>query len=140
MRLRDEDLVEEIAENANNAAAELLQTLGNRRAPFNAGFLLTLAVQDVDYCFRWIPPGCFNMGSLPVEKERRLNEKYHRVELTRVFFMLDTPVTQRMYSTVMNDNPSCFVNLDNCPTFGISRRKRKLGRRAGLFEQARQTL
>ncbi|MCL2625043.1 MAG: SUMF1/EgtB/PvdO family nonheme iron enzyme, partial [Planctomycetaceae bacterium] len=65
-----------------------------------------LAIKEVEYHFRYCPAGMFLMGSPASEKERRSNETQHQVTLSRGFWMLETPVTQEMWESVMGDNPS----------------------------------
>lgn len=73
-----------------------------------AGTVKKLMVGDVEYRFRWIPAGTFNMGSPQSEKNRDDDEILHEVELTHGYWMLETEVTQRMYESVMKTNPSAF--------------------------------
>ncbi|MDO4571257.1 MAG: formylglycine-generating enzyme family protein, partial [Planctomycetia bacterium] len=60
----------------------------------------------VEYVWRWCPAGEFMMGSPSGEKGRYNDEKQHRVTLTQGFWMLETQVTQRMWQSVMGNNPS----------------------------------
>jgi len=55
----------------------------------------------------YIPSGSFMMGS-PDGEGRDDEHPQHRVELTRPFLMAATPVTQRQYEAVMENNPSHF--------------------------------
>jgi formylglycine-generating enzyme required for sulfatase activity len=64
-----------------------------------AGERMTLKINDVEYAFRWCPPGTFTMGE---EKSQ------HQVTLTKGFWMLETPVTQSMWEKVIGNNPSNF--------------------------------
>ncbi len=81
----------------------------------NAGDCKTLNIKGVEYAFRWCPPGEFMMGS-PAggflgkggEQGRRGDETQHCVRLTKGVWMLETPVTQAMWESVMGNNPSCF--------------------------------
>ena len=72
---------------------------------------MTLTINDVEYAFRWCPPGTFMMGSPKDEKDRdyasvsRLPEDQHQVTLTRGFWMLETEVTQEMWTSMMGNNP-----------------------------------
>lgn len=57
----------------------------------------------------WIPPGSFMMGCSPGDNECSDNEKpSHRVEITKGFWIGETPVTQAAYERVMGSNPSRF--------------------------------
>ena len=69
---------------------------------------MTVTINDVEYTFRWCPPGKFMMGSPADEPNRSNNESQHEVTLTRGFWMLETQVTQQMWESVMGANPSRF--------------------------------
>ena len=64
-----------------------------------AGERMTVSIKDVEYAFRWCPPGTFMMGKEPREVS---------VTLSRGFWMLETEVTQTMWESVMGNNPSRF--------------------------------
>ena len=70
-----------------------------------AGDRSVLAIKKgVEYAFRWCPPGTFTMGS-----EGGGNRGPQRqITLTRGFWMLETEVTQAMWTSVMGNNPSHF--------------------------------
>ncbi|MCL2005146.1 MAG: formylglycine-generating enzyme family protein [Planctomycetaceae bacterium] len=61
------------------------------------GDRIELKINDVEYAFRWCPPGNFMMGNEPGEVS---------VTLSRGFWMLETEVTQGMWESVMGNNPS----------------------------------
>jgi len=73
-----------------------------------AGDRKVLTIKDVEYAFRWCPPGKFRMGSPESEEGRGRNETQHQVTLTSGFLMLETEVTQQMWISVMGNNPSEF--------------------------------
>ena len=73
-----------------------------------AGKRKTLTVQGVEYAFRYCPPGTFRMGSPTCEQGRCDDETLHKVTLTRGFWLLETPVTQRMWEALAGGNPSWF--------------------------------
>jgi len=73
-----------------------------------AGYRMTLTINDIEYPFRWCPPGTFTMGSPASEGGRLGNETQRQVTLSRGFWMLETEVTQAMWEGVMSTNPSCF--------------------------------
>ncbi len=55
----------------------------------------------------WIPAGTFWMGAEDDDHEARDDERPRRdVTLTRGFWMMETPVTQNQYQTIMGENPS----------------------------------
>ena len=72
----------------------------------SAGERMVLTINDVEYAFRWCPAGTFMMGSPANEVGRDNDERQHQVTLTRGFFMLETPVTQAMWESVMGNDPS----------------------------------
>ncbi len=88
-----------------------------------AGTRETLTIKGVEFAFRYCPPGTFTMGSPWGEPDRNWNETPHEVTLTRGFWMLETPVTQRMYKAITGRNPSAFSlmggrrgEVQNCDT------------------------
>ena len=87
---------------AGQATADTVRTGVIRPATSDhLGTVRVLSAQGVDYAFRWCPAGEFMMGSPSTEDGRYYNEEQHRVILTRGFFLLETPVTQRMWESVM---------------------------------------
>jgi formylglycine-generating enzyme required for sulfatase activity len=57
----------------------------------------------------WIPPGSFMMGCSPGDDEGTNRERpSHRVEITKGFWIGETPVTQAAYQRVIGSNPSHF--------------------------------
>lgn len=71
------------------------------------GLWVTLQVESAKQRLRWIEPGKFMMGSPEDEEWRADNEgPQHEVEISRGFWMFDTPCTQGLWQTVMGDNPS----------------------------------
>jgi len=72
-----------------------------------AGNRIVLLLNQVEYAaFRWCPAGTFMMGSPEDEIGRNTNETQHQVTFSRGFWMLETPVTQTMWESVMGYNPS----------------------------------
>jgi formylglycine-generating enzyme required for sulfatase activity len=68
---------------------------------------------DVVQHLRWIPPGRFWMGSPDTETGRWDREgPRHLVTIRSGFWMMDTPVRQSLWQTVMEDNPSRFRSPD----------------------------
>lgn len=72
------------------------------------GEALELTLKGVKYQFRWCPPGKFQMGSPEGENGRRKNEGVETIPICAGFWMLETPVTQKMWYSVMKYNPSYF--------------------------------
>ena len=65
-------------------------------------------IRGVSYAFRWCPAGTFEMGSPRKEPGRSENEPLHEVTLTKGFWILETEVTQRMWESLFDWNPSWF--------------------------------
>ncbi|MBC8393272.1 MAG: formylglycine-generating enzyme family protein [Deltaproteobacteria bacterium] len=71
--------------------------------------------------FVYIQPGTFIMGSPTNEPGRDNDEKQHRVNLTKGFYMQTTEVTQGQWKEVMGSNPSHFKNCGvDCPIEKVS--------------------
>ncbi len=66
-----------------------------------AGDRKVIHLDDVDYAFRWCPPGSFKMGSPTPGK---VNDQVN-VTLTQGFWMFETEVTQAMWTAVMSTSP-----------------------------------
>ncbi len=64
--------------------------------------------QELTQRFRWIAAGEFMMGSPPDEPKRYKDEDWHRVRLTRGYWLADTTTTQAVWQAVMHDNPAFF--------------------------------
>ncbi len=63
-------------------------------------------IQYNEYKFCWCPAGSFMMGSPMNESGRMQNEYRHEVYITKAFALLETPVTQKLWESVMGNNPS----------------------------------
>ena len=61
------------------------------------GERVALTINDVEYAFRWCPPGTFMRDDEPGESS---------VTLSHGFWMLETEVTQAMWESVMGNNPT----------------------------------
>lgn len=72
------------------------------------GLYADLVVRGVRQRMRWIPWGRFRMGSPEAEAGRYENETPHDVELTRGYWMGDTPCTQELWTAIVGSNPSRF--------------------------------
>lgn len=75
-----------------------------------AGTRRVLTVDGLEYAFRWCPPGEFMMGGETWHEEAK---PVHKVKLTKGFWLLETEVTQEMWESVMDTNPSDFKNRQN---------------------------
>jgi len=87
----------------------------------------TTALSGVMMRFRGCMPGKFMMGS-PLGEEGRWDDEgpAHEVELTQMFWMAETPVTQSIWQATMGSNPSKFrggerpveqVSWEDCQQF-----------------------
>ena len=116
-----------------------------------AGERLVLKVLGIDVPLRWCPAGSFTMGSPPSEADRSPDEDQVEVKLTRGFWMLETEVTQELWTAVMGTTieqqnakvsttslddgvgpkyPMCLVSHDEAVKF--CGKLTTLGRAAGL--------
>ena len=84
------------------------------------GLFTQVRVEDVEFVFRWIPPGHFIMGSPENEPERLDREGHqHRVKFNTGFWLADTACTQALWLAVMGENPSHFKG-DDLPVERVS--------------------
>ncbi|MFN5274241.1 MAG: formylglycine-generating enzyme family protein, partial [Planctomycetota bacterium] len=75
------------------------------------GLHATFEVNSVRQRMRWIPPGRFIMGSAEGKDYGRGNEgPEHEVIITHGYWMFDTPCTQGLWTALMGDNPSYFLD------------------------------
>jgi formylglycine-generating enzyme required for sulfatase activity len=83
-------------------------------------------VAGVQSRLRYCPPGKFMMGASDLEEGRFDDEMQRLVELTRGFWIGETPVTQALWLAVMGKNPSLFegparpverVSWEDCQRF-----------------------
>jgi formylglycine-generating enzyme required for sulfatase activity len=76
---------------------------------------------NVTQRFRLIKPGTFWMGSPSSEAGRYEDrEARHQVTLTKPFWLADTTVTQALWLSVLDNNPSHFANDLNNPVENVS--------------------
>ena len=69
-----------------------------------AGDLRVITVKGKDTHWRWIPPGKFKMGSPIGEKGRDSDEDQKDVTISKGFWMLETEVTQELWTAVMGSS------------------------------------
>ena len=86
------------------------------------GTRATLEIADVEFPFRYCPPGTFTMGSPRTEAGREDEgvESQHEVTLTRGLWTLETPVTHGMWKAIAGTNPSRFRLGDDYPAETVS--------------------
>ncbi|WP_395795461.1 SUMF1/EgtB/PvdO family nonheme iron enzyme [Aquimonas sp.] len=80
--------------------------------------------------FRWIAPGEFWMGSTDAERARITDESFanwskneaprHRVQLSRGYWLADTPCTQAFWSALLQNNPSALKDDPQRPVESVS--------------------
>jgi len=82
----------------------------DRHGPF-----VELTIAEVTQWLRWVPAGRFQMGSVDDDEVSFEDERpRHWVEITRGFWLFDTPVTQELWEAVMGENPSDFKESEKC--------------------------
>ncbi|WP_256868485.1 formylglycine-generating enzyme family protein, partial [Candidatus Entotheonella palauensis] len=107
---------------------------------------VTFRIGEAEQRMRWIPAGRFMMGS-PDDEEGRFGDEgpQHEVELSRGFWLFDTPCTQALWQAVMDDNPSAFkgehrpveqVSWEDCQIFLEEVNRRLPGLELGLPTEA----
>ncbi|MBN2799308.1 MAG: SUMF1/EgtB/PvdO family nonheme iron enzyme [Deltaproteobacteria bacterium] len=70
---------------------------------------------------RWIPAGIFEMGSPEGEAGRDDDEDQHEVRLRAGYWMMESEVTQRMWTEVMGSSPAYFTTCGTeCPVETVS--------------------
>ncbi len=77
------------------------------------GIWAAFTLGEVTQKLRWIAPGEFQMGS-PIEETGRYEREgpQHKVVLSAGYWLFDTPVTQALWTTMMEENPSYFQSPD----------------------------
>ena len=128
--VQDEEATEDPSESPSVSSNEQPDDTGIPRAETTEK--KTLTVNGIDYTFCWCPPGEFMMGSPDSEEEHQIDEKQHRVTLSQGFWMLESEVTQEMWTSVMGESkerllaesgnqnpryPIFFVNWNECQDF-----------------------
>ena len=100
--------VETAAKSGNSAAKE--KTVPKPTIGPNAGKRTTRSVKKAGVLtFRYCPPGTFWMGSPTDEPGRNAErETLRKVTLTKGFWTLETPVTQKIWKAATGTNPSWF--------------------------------
>ena len=84
------------------------------------GLWMAIEFNSVRQAFRWCPPGEFVMGSPEHEEGRYDIEIQHPVTLTKGFWLGETLVTQALWQTIMQANPSEFKGGLNLPVDSVS--------------------
>lgn len=73
-----------------------------------AGEVKKITVKGIEYAFCWCPAGSFQMGAPEDELGFDVDETQHEVKISKGFWMLQTEVTQEMYTSITGTNPSYF--------------------------------
>ncbi|MBR4104867.1 MAG: SUMF1/EgtB/PvdO family nonheme iron enzyme [Thermoguttaceae bacterium] len=113
-RKAKEEAERKAREEAERKAKEEAERIKRRfNSATTAGTREVLTIKGLVYAFRYCPPGTFLMGSPEDETGCFYDEEtQHRVKLTNGFWMLETPVTQAMWKSIMGGNPSWFSSTD----------------------------
>ena len=75
------------------------------------GLWKTLNIAGVQQTMRWIPPGEFMMGSPQSEPDRDDDEYYHKVQLTRGYWLADAACSQELWQALTGNNPGNFQGV-----------------------------
>lgn len=77
------------------------------------GLVAETSIKGVALRMRYIPPGRFMMGS-PESEAGRLDREgpQHEVQITKGYWLAETPCTQALWEAVVGQNPSEFVSPD----------------------------
>jgi len=63
-----------------------------------------IILNDMEFAFRWIPPGKCLIGSPEDERPRGLDERQWEATFSKGFWMGETEVTQEQWATIMADH------------------------------------
>jgi len=77
------------------------------------GLWAAFIYKNIRQVLRWIRPGCFMMGSPGAEPERDDDEVFHKVVLTRGYWLAETACTQELWQAVTGENTSRFKGKQN---------------------------
>lgn len=80
---------------------------------YSAGERKTIVVNGAEFAFRWCPAGSFKMGNL------KYDSSCHNVTLSKGFWMMETEVTQKQWTAIMEEKPSDYKG-DDFPVDRIS--------------------
>jgi formylglycine-generating enzyme required for sulfatase activity len=105
---------------ASNGAVVPDKPVAPTQSATDAQDLKRRIINSLGMAFVYIEPGTFLMGSPPNEPERDMDEKQHRVTLSKGFYMQTTEVTQAQWTAVMGSNPSKFSDCNDCPVEMVS--------------------
>lgn len=90
-----------------------MSTTNNWTEAQAAGTRAALTIEGQEVGMRYCPQGAFMMGG------KASDHGQHKVTLTQGFWMMETPVVQKLYEAVAGNNPSQFVG-DNLPVESVS--------------------
>lgn len=84
------------------------------------GIFAEFTLDKVNFVWRWIPPGKFQMGSPDSEAGRNSDEgPVHTVTISRGFWLTETQITQAQWFAVTGETPSRFKG-DQRPVENVS--------------------
>ena len=85
----------------------------------NPNKTITCGTDSLMHQLRYIPTGQFEMGALASDPNALYTERpIHTVVIPTPFWMGTTPVSQKLYTSVMKDNPSQYP-IDNNPVDNV---------------------
>lgn len=94
-----------------------LKEKGTRQQETNENFGFTL--DGTTYLMKWIPPGEFMMGS-EYSWNYYMEMPVHKVKISQGFWMLEHEVTQKLWKSVLGNNPSYFKGNERHPVEQVS--------------------
>ena len=106
--------------NSSESRDYVIPSFGTDDSVLSAGSRRKLAINGVEFVFRWIPEGTFIMGSPHDEVGRSNDEVQHEVKISQGFWALETEVTQGMWSLLMGVNPSRSKSSKRLPVENVS--------------------
>jgi sulfatase modifying factor 1 len=117
-----------IIENRLDTAEEMVKSEGLRQDPHRIqgydefGMYRDIRICGVDVKLRWIPIGEGVMGS-PEDEAGRWDDEgpQHYTVCTEGFWMMETAVTQELWTAVMGSNPSHFSQGEDAPRRPVER-------------------
>ena len=117
------DVVEKNGKNVlvGGLSREEIERVNNPVKETPAGERRLIEIAGKQVAFRWCPPSArhgFWMGSPAGEEHRDRDETRHQVVLTQGFWMMETEVTQGLWTAVTGKEPDYFSKTFPVPTKG----------------------
>ena len=113
-----QQLREEQQQKNNGAFRQVIESKKPKIPPPKESEVSEVFIDDLCWRLRFCPPGSAWVGSS--DGEGRIEERpRHRVMITKGFWFSEAPITQAMWSTLMDDNPSQHLGGDR-PVEGVT--------------------